>query len=421
MVIYSNVFRIGFNKFKYLLVILFCICFGAIVTMFTLHNNVMIRPKVSCLLCNQPKRTQNQMLFEEFELYLRMNSKFLKQYNDYLLPSLRYFWPQNVSIVVILDEESTQDKELARSLSNRYPYPRIEYQGPIDNGIYHGVGHERMQRDYFYPENNTKKMYVGYLDTDSVFVTRVIPDLLFEDGKPIVIGNYGKRDTDWWSQAAMTTEAIFKSKEVMKCMAYFPVIMKVSHIVELRGYLEKLHNKSFDEIYREFSDRPIAQFNLMCQYIWMFHKDEYKFYFHLWSYNNGIWQGEDNSPGRQPYEFYLTNVTEEQKVPKPRAAIHYRYHYSVNWEQSATLIDVLKTGICYSGGFDLCPDQCKHLNQTALHKQLYFFEYNDWSWDKRCLDEQRKHYAKVAEESNAEANSALKTGCVEVDKLTFST
>ncbi|KAL3856644.1 hypothetical protein ACJMK2_011372 [Sinanodonta woodiana] len=153
----------------------------------------------------------------------------------------------------------------------------------------------------------------------------------------------------------------------------------------------------------------------------MFHKDEYKFYFHLWSYNTGSWQGEDNSPGRQPYAFYLTNVTEEQKVPKPRAAIHYRYHYSVNWEQSETLIDVLKTGICFSGGFDLCPEKCEHLNQTALHKQLCFFEYNDWSWDKRCLDEQRKHYAKVAKESNAEANSALKTGCVEVDKLTFST
>ncbi|KAL3856643.1 hypothetical protein ACJMK2_011371 [Sinanodonta woodiana] len=98
------------------------------------------------------------MPFEEFELYLRKNSKFLNQYTDYLLPSLRYFWPQNVSIVVILEEESTQDKELAKSLSNRYLYPRIEYQGPIDNGIYHGVGHERMQRDYFYPENNTKKI-----------------------------------------------------------------------------------------------------------------------------------------------------------------------------------------------------------------------------------------------------------------------
>ncbi|KAK3607571.1 hypothetical protein CHS0354_011108 [Potamilus streckersoni] len=424
MSIYSKVLRKYFSKYKYLLAVFLlplCVWLGTILKKYQLYDYVWTRQNISCAACGEYKHRLTPMPFEELELYLRMGSRFLKQYNDYLLPSLRYFWPRNVSIVVILDEESAQDKELAKSLAERYPYPRIEYQSPIDPGIYHGVGHERMQRDYFYPENNTKKTYVGYLDTDSVFVTKVIPDLLFEEGKPIVIANYGKRDTDWWSQAAMTTEAIFKSKEVMKCMAYFPVIMKVSHIVELRGYLEKLHNKPFDEIYRQFSGRPIAQFNIMCQYIWAFHKDEYKFHFHLWSYNNGSWQGEDNSPGRQPYEFYLTNVTEEQKVPKPRAAIHYRYHYSVNWEKSATYIDVLKTGICFSGGFYLCPDQCKHLNQTVLHKQLYFFEYNDWSWDKRCLDEQRKHYTEVAKRRNAEADNDLKISCIEVDKLFFTT
>ncbi|KAK3607568.1 hypothetical protein CHS0354_011104 [Potamilus streckersoni] len=688
----------------------------------------MARENVSCLLCKQQKHKHNQTPFEELELYLRMGSRFLKQYNDYLLPSLRYFWPRNVLIVVILDEESAQDKELAKSLAERYPYPRTEYQSPIDPGIYHGVGHERMQRDYFYPENNTNKTYVGYLDTDSVFVTRVIPDLLFEEGKPIVIANYGKRDTDWWSQAAMTTEAIFKSKEVMKCMAYFPVIMKVSHIVELRGYLEKLHNKPFDEIYRQFSVRPIGQFNIMCQYIWAFHKDEYKFHFHLWSYNNGSWQGEDNSPGRQPYEFYLTNVTgtedrmkdmsasiklllkcvllmsstfpffagiylfksdlwnyimtplnnsnasyhvketqaviedlelylrmsskflnkydsfllpslryfwpgnvsivvvldaenakdkelgktlplrypyprveyqspihpsiyhhyghermqrdffyaeekirkryvgyidtdtvfvtrvipellfemgkpvvignygpdgwwwskvsvatasmfkskevmrcmayfpvimkvshivelrkymeklhnksfdeiykasfskgtfsqfsvmcqyiwmfhrdeykfyfhlrsnnnngiwhgegnspgrqpyefyqtnvsDQQKVPKPRAAIHYRYHR--NWTNPSTLQNVIKAGICFSGGFDLCPDLCKHLNRSGLQRELYCFEYNDWSWDQRCLDEQRKHYQLVTAQTDDEAVKSLKAGCINVDHLTF--
>ncbi|KAK3609009.1 hypothetical protein CHS0354_019823 [Potamilus streckersoni] len=363
-------------------------------------------------------RKANQAVFEELELYLRMSSRFLDIYDNVLLPSLRYFWPGNVSIVVVLDQESAQDQELSKTLSKRYPYPRVEFQNPIDPSIYHWRGHERMQRDFFYPEDKIKKKYVGFIDTDTVFVTRVIPELLFEEGKPVIIGNYGKYDTPLFAkEESLGTGKMLKSKEIARGMAYFPVIMKLSHIVELRKYVEKLHNRPFDEIFKISSNGPFSQFSVMCQYAWNFHRDEYKFYFHLRSYNNGTWHGEDNPPGREPYQFYQTNVTEEQRMPKPRSSIHLRYHD--NWKNPDTLRNVIKTGICFSGGFDLCPNQCKHLNRSGLQRELYYFEYNDWSWDKRCLDEQRKHYALVAEQSNDVALQALKAGCDEVGRLSF--
>ncbi|KAL3856599.1 hypothetical protein ACJMK2_011334 [Sinanodonta woodiana] len=383
---------------------------------FKLYNYIWQQPQDGCISCEHHEN-KNQVAFENLELYLRMTSKFTKQYYDFLLPSLRYFWPGNASLVIVLDEENPQDKELGLKLSQTYPYPRVEYQSPIDPGIYHRKGHERMQRDFFYPEGKIKTKYVGFLDTDTVFVTRVIPDLLFEEGKPIIFGFYGKSSEPYYKRESFATASMYKSKEVVRGMSYFPVIMEVSHIVELRKYLEKLHNKSFDEIYRQHSGGPISQFSIMTQYMWSFHRDKYKFHFHLRSYNNGTWHGEANSPNRHSYEFYQNNVTDDQRSPKPRSSIHYRYY--PNWRKPITLRNAIKTGICFSGGFDLCPDQCKHLNQSSLHTDLYFFEFIDWSWDKRSLDEQKKHYAKVLEQRNAETDNALKVGCVEANKLWF--
>ncbi|KAL3856472.1 hypothetical protein ACJMK2_011226 [Sinanodonta woodiana] len=360
----------------------------------------------------------SQDAFEGLELYLRMSSKFLDKYDNILLPSLKYFWPGNVSIVVVLDEESAEDKDLGKTLPLRYPYPRVEFQKPIHRSIYHSRGHERMQRDFFYPEDKIKKQYVGFIDTDTVFVTRVIPELLFEEGKPVIIGNYGKYFRPLFrKEESLGTVKMLQLKEIMRCMAYFPVIMKVSHIVELRKYVEKVHKKPFDEVFKISSNGPFSQFSIMCQYVWTFHREEYKFYFHLRSYNNGTWHGEDNPPGREPYMFYQTNVTEEQKIPKPRSSIHLRYHD--NWKNPDTLRSVIKTGICFSGGFDVCPEKCKHLNRSALQNELYYFEYNNWSWDKRCLDQQRKHYALVDERRNDITLQALATGCAEVERLSF--
>ncbi|KAL3885450.1 hypothetical protein ACJMK2_025507 [Sinanodonta woodiana] len=368
--------------------------------------------------CIERNARLGKVFLPDVDLLLRMYNRHVNRYRAILQKSTRYFWPGNMSLVIVLDSESNDDLKLGRSLSTQFPYLKICFQGPGDSSVYHENGHKRMQLDYFYPEKYTSKQYVGYLDTDTLFVTRVTEELLFEDEKPVIIGFYGKIFEPAWSKIAEVTAVLFKSKEVMRGMAYFPVIMKVEHIIELRRYLEQLHGKSFINVYKEHSKLYISQFNIMCQYVWMFHRNEYRFYFQLRPFTlDGIWNGEKNSPGRQSPEFYRTQVRAEEKMPKPRAAIHYRYHNG--WKSQETIRDVIKTGLCFSGGFDLCPNMCRHLNNSGLQEELFQFDYSDWTWDKRCMAAQKKHYEFVARQRDTESDKAIRLGCSEVDTIEY--
>ena len=115
-----------------------------------------------------------------------------------------------------------------------------------DLKILSGRDKDRMQRDLFYPDLCTSKKYVAFVDTDTMLISRMVPEMLFDGGKPIVIGVYGKVVHSFYNRIAQATAKLFKTKEVIRCMSYFPVVMKVEHLVELREYLEKLHNIPFD-------------------------------------------------------------------------------------------------------------------------------------------------------------------------------
>ncbi|KAK3578707.1 hypothetical protein CHS0354_008565 [Potamilus streckersoni] len=331
-----------------------------------------------------------------------MFSKQVGRYDTILVASLLYFWPGNVSLVVVLDDESAHDHKVGETLSKRYPYPRVAYQEPINPKIYKNNGHERMQRDFFYPEKFTNKTYVGYIDADTMFVTRVTENLLFEDGKPVVIGFFGMFQNKLWLHASEKTRAMTGQREVQ-------------HIVKLRKHLEAKHNMSFDEMFDSVvSNSRFAQFNVFCQYIWDFHREEYKFYFQ--KRQGGLSQAIQ--AGQVDQAYYEKYFTPEQMVPKPRASIHYRYHNK--FTESSTYKNIIKNGICFSGDFDLCPYKCSHLNRSSLHVELFLFEFNDWSWDKRCIEKQREHYDTVAKKANSETADALLRGCHDVDTLSFA-
>ncbi|KAL3872551.1 hypothetical protein ACJMK2_035774 [Sinanodonta woodiana] len=361
-----------------------------------------------------------QELLPEVDIFLRMYSSGVNYYDGLLIPSLKYFWPGNLSIVVVLDGENQTDRKLGEVLRKQYPFPRVCFQGPANPKIYHGLGHQRMQRDFFYPERFTSKKYVGFIDTDTVFVTRVTRQLLFEEEKPVVIGVYGPAADPFWSESSEITAKIYKTKEVMKCMSYFPVIIKVEHIILLREYLEAIHAKSFDDIFKMYAYLPISQFSWMCQYIWMFHREEYKFYFNQRpTKGNLTWRGENNSPGRVNHTYYNNVLTPEQRTPKPRTSIHYRY--TAQWKKVETLRRFLQIGLCFSGGFDVCVEFCSNVEKNSLQEGLFHFEGSDWRWDDRCLEEQRRHYAVVKTMYTDKTTQAIvRAGCQEVVNLTFA-
>ena len=60
-------------------------------------------------------------------------------------------------------------------------------------------------------------------------------------------------------------------------MTYFPVVVKAVHLKELRNYLEKLHGKTFFEVFKWFSKDKgnYSQFSIIMNYLFRFHRNDY--------------------------------------------------------------------------------------------------------------------------------------------------
>ena len=73
--------------------------------------------------------------------------------------------------------------------------------------------------------------------------------------------------------------------------------------------------------------------------------------------------------------------------------------------------------MCFMGGFDLCPEKCKTFNKDSLRKEMFVFDFVDWTWDNRCMEAQQKHYRDVARYASPEYSNIIRNACNEVDTL----
>ncbi|XP_013390758.1 uncharacterized protein LOC106159114 isoform X1 [Lingula anatina] len=332
------------------------------------------------------------------EIFLRMFHKTYPLYEKIFRPSVVLFWPPQIRVMVILDNESKEDHALEKAIRDSPQYPKVFFEDPNPE-VYNNIGPDRMQRSMFYPENYTKAEYVGYVDTYTLFVTVVTPEDLFTDGKPIVIGVVGQFLNEFWRDLTMKHSKLFRTGEVMKCMSYFPVIMKVKYIIECRHYLERLHKKSFDAIIKEMSaNRRFSQFSIMCQCIYTLHRNEYVFHLHP----RPNWNFKGNLPGRVPPQFYKENFTPEERTPTVRTSIHWKFHslpkkelLKSPYNMETYYPQALLMGICYSGGFDMCPSHCRFFNRSAIQRDMFNYEWTDWTWHPDCMAAQKRHYEEV--------------------------
>ena len=345
---------------------------------------------------------------EDMDLYLRMTGRvpiFRMFYNNVLVQSMRYFWPDISSMVVVLDQEQPDDHKYGGIIRTTFPFPRICYMANLTVPGYSGK--DRMQRDMFYAEQCTSKRYVAFIDTDTMFITRIVPEMLFNGEKPIIIAIYGMPLGSRWPRS---TAEIFKTKEVMRCMSSFPITIKVEHLVEMRSYLENLHNISFDEILPKWSRIRFSQFNLMCQYIWMYHRSEYDFRLQLQTRQRPL-------VNRVDPKIVNNMTTEEQRSPIARVSIHYKYFFK-DWKSQTTYRNILRKSVCFAGGFELCSNMCKIYNKSSVRIEMFNFGHIDWTWDKRCKDAQDRHYKEVAKWNNLQYYSKIiRNACSEVDTL----
>ena len=350
------------------------------------------------------------------ELVIRTNSqeKFIRLYLTWFLKSLKLFWPEHrQNVTLVLDDENNEDHVTGTRLSQKWPYRKIFYRKPGDTSIYTNDQRRRMFLSYFYPEEYTSAEYVGFVDTDTMFTTVVTPNMLFVNGKPTVQARIGQpfyqQALECWSDV---TEYFIGKKEALQCMTYFPVIFKVQHVVEFRKFAEKRFGKPFLQIFKKSFDFPnqfvpkgdcVCQYSIICNYLWYYRRGEYDF--HLQMIPDLNWTGDRRRESQQSLE-YFRSIDANLLIPKPRVAIHAK-HYMEHETYITTYDDItkepyfshlkyrLREGLCHSIWFDRCPEQCVGIDKNFVQLSIYSFEMFDWTWDKRCFDEQKKHYEDV--------------------------
>jgi hypothetical protein len=121
-----------------------------------------------------------------------------------------------------------------------------------------------------------------------------------------------------------STYAALGMEQPMICMSYFPVVVKASHLKDLREFIEKVYKAPFDQAFQQFaSGKSFSQFNIMCAYMYYFKREHYS------------WRMQDSSPwwdGSNPAanfgqwgERYI--FTPEMFKPKPFISTHVRYRF----------------------------------------------------------------------------------------------
>lgn len=351
----------------------------------------------------------------DFQLYIRLtsNARYEKEYKDVFLRTMRLFFPkESIKLVVVLDDENIQDHRLGAKLQMEWPFPAICYSKPGDRSTYYGMGRTRMFWNMLNPDECTNATYVGFVDTDTFFSTFVTPELLFENRKPVIVAKSGAPTYPCWED---TSEIIIGKKSVMQCMSTFPLMIKTSHMKEMREVLSKEQGKPFNEIFRDADKhkRPqcICQFSIMCNYVWYYHRDEYSW--HVQMIPDGNWTGESRVESQATLEYMQNEILLNMRLPIPRASIHLRYTITNgvqldHREPDRGIIEgFVKEGLCYSAGFEYCPEKCKQWNDNNIHYNLYSFEYAQWFWDSRCKREQEKHYKNVKRLVNYHINNRL--------------
>lgn len=350
----------------------------------------------------------------DFGLYLRLYSGKSMEYYSMFLASFKYFWFLPVNITVVLDD-TPEDREFSKQIAVIFPFPKICFSRKIDPKFYRGRGWLLQQLSMFYADECVDYKYVGFIDTDTFFTTPVTPELLFNGTKPIVIGTFGNT----FVPMQRGTRLALGMEEVFKCMTYFPVIMKLKHLVEMRAFITKLHKTDFLSAFKNISSVYVSQFGIMCNYMWYHHRDEYQFHAQITdkdSHTQGQGFHWKEIPSRPPCEYFSNTFTPALMYPKARSSIHFRHH-----PDYLTVADLIRPGICHSGGFQWCPDVCRTVDRSALHKELFLFEDLDWTWDPRTKEAQDRHYVNVAQFYSSSVKTGILQGCHDISLKAFET
>lgn len=132
----------------------------------------------------------------EFALICHVDANSVMEFYNIFLVGYHLFWPKdqwpNSDLVVVLDGESELDHRMATVLVNLPPYPKVYFDKIPSDDVFCSndkrIGYSRKQFSKFFSDVYTNRDYVGIVDSDSMFATHIIPENLFVNGKPLLLG-----------------------------------------------------------------------------------------------------------------------------------------------------------------------------------------------------------------------------------------
>jgi len=185
------------------------------------------------------------------------------------------------------------------------------------------------------------------------------------------LGRVGIPQNSFWKDIPASTSWLMKGKlEPLRCMSFFPFVIRRSDIIAMRSYFESIHNQPFLEIFQHYSaGGKFSQFNGMCAYLWYEQKDFYHWNVRVtekdWTLKSS------NVPGMSTdmkiYDAWML-------VPLPRIAVHTRYH-------KTSISKLVEEGYCRSPplakNLPSRLDCSKYVN-TSLFRDMHNFENTDF-------------------------------------------
>ena len=211
----------------------------------------------------------------------------LEYYNVFHVSYL-LFWPFdkwiNSDVVIVFDDENEEQHRFGTILANMPPYPKIHYEkdpgGNIFCSNWRRSGYARQQYSTFYMDLYTDSDYIAIVDSDSFFTSPVMPEDLFINGKPRIIG-YNGCCVQQFIKGVNETIGEESPGEFMVANA-FPIIFKREHLKSIREHVTmRMKAKTFEEAFHKICSKYVgsySQFDIMFHYLWHYKHDEYSWH-----------------------------------------------------------------------------------------------------------------------------------------------
>lgn len=196
-----------------------------------------------------------------FELFMPIHSGRLVEHDTYFLPSKQLFWP-DISTRYVVDAE---DATVQRRLTDRGH--RVSENVALWEKM---KSRDRQQWVMFWADNFTESDFVGFVDTDTLFIAHVCKHDVFDDaGRPHVYSVFG-RHANKMTATAIGAEEPFRGSE------YFPFVVRTAHLDQMREHIRKQMGKiTFDDAFKVFSAHHYSAADIIATYLWYYRRDLY--------------------------------------------------------------------------------------------------------------------------------------------------